>query len=183
MLKNLPMSSGESSRTNPSSDSHRILRNHRFWKPPGFTALELVIAIAIFAILLAIAIPLYSGFLDRQSLRVALSQLEADLRNVQQRAKASGLVLAVEFNPTDNTRYRIYDYSSNKNIEYKNLPAGVSVSHTSMADKRPYNTLVYYPAFSESETDGGTVYLRSPGNRLAKVVIAMITGRIRIEDL
>ena len=184
MLKNLLMSSGESSSAKPSSDSHRILPNHRFvWKPPGFTALELVIAIAIFAILLAIAIPLYSSFLDRQSLRVALSQLEADLRNVQQRAKASGLVLAVEFNPTDNTRYRIYDYSSNKNIEYKNLPAGVSVSHTSMAGKRPYNTLVYYPAFSESETDGGTVYLRSSGNRLAKLVVATITGRIRLEDL
>jgi prepilin-type N-terminal cleavage/methylation domain-containing protein len=184
MLKNLLMSSGESSSANPRSDSPTILRNHRvFWKSPGFTALELVIAIAILAILLVIAIPLYSGFLDRQSLRVALSQLEADLRNVQQRAKASGLVLAVEFNPTDNTRYRIYDYSSSKTVEYKKLPAGVSVSHTSMAGKRPYNTLVYYAAWQKSETDGGTVYLRSSGNRLAKVVIATITGRIRIEDL
>lgn len=149
----------------------------------GWGIAETLIAVAILAILLAVAIPAYVGYLDRIKLQTTLDLVIADLRNTQQKAKAMGVKLAVEFNPTDNTRYRIYDYSSSKTIEYKKLPAGVSVSHTSMAGKRPYNTLVYYPAFSVSETDGGTIYLASPGGRKAKIVVATITGRIRTEWL
>ncbi len=69
-------------------------------KSPGFTALELGDCHRDLGDPTGDRNPALFRLLDRQSLRVALSQLEADLRNVQQRAKTSGLVLAVEFNPT-----------------------------------------------------------------------------------
>lgn len=113
----------------------------------GFTLIELIIVIVIVGILAGIAIPTYANYQARLTLQTALSQVESDLRNIQTKAKATGVNYLATF-PTDTATYLL-------NGVPKGLPAGVTITSSSV-------TITYFPAYSSTEsTSTGTVTLRS----------------------
>ncbi|MEI6310469.1 MAG: prepilin-type N-terminal cleavage/methylation domain-containing protein [bacterium] len=114
----------------------------------GFTLIELIIVIVIVGILAGIAIPTYANYQARLTLQTALSQVESDLRNIQTKAKATGVNYQATF-PTDTSTYWL-------NGVPKGLPAGVTITNSSII------TITYYPAYSPYEsTSTGTVYFDS----------------------
>jgi prepilin-type N-terminal cleavage/methylation domain-containing protein len=153
-------------------------------KSYGFTAIELIIVIAIAAIILAIAIPLYNNSLDRQNLRTALSQVESDLRNTQAKSKATSIPYEIMFSITapNNTFYSIYSHPTTglqTLVAKVPLPGNVVVSNITYGGGEP-NTITYYQPVSAKETDGGTITLRTPRGTTGQVIVAAITGRITV---
>ncbi|MCR4427795.1 MAG: prepilin-type N-terminal cleavage/methylation domain-containing protein [Caldiserica bacterium] len=148
-------------------------------KARGFALIELVIVLAIGAILLGIGIPTFEGLIDKNRLTVALSQVEADLRKAQAMSKAIGENIEVLFIP-GNSEYYIFKHPPTSTpilLEKIQIPEGVRI-YTNTA---PANKIVYFGAYAESEVTGGTITFKSPRGKMGKVIVASITGRIRIE--
>jgi len=144
----------------------------------GFTVIELILVIAIAAILLAVAVPWFSNYLDTKTLQTSMRQIEADLRNVQQKSKATSVPYEVELVP-GNTFYKIYSAppgQSEQLIETKELSRGVKISGNTAAG----NKIVYYQPTYTSETNGGTIDLVSPKGRYGQVTVTPTSGKITL---
>lgn len=63
-------------------------RKHKFYKADGFTMIELLVVIAMVGIIGAIAAPSWQGFLDKQRLNAARSDLMSILKTAQDQAQA-----------------------------------------------------------------------------------------------
>jgi prepilin-type N-terminal cleavage/methylation domain-containing protein len=111
----------------------------------GFTLIELIIVIVIVGILAGIAIPTYANYQARLTLQTALSQVESDLRNIQTKAKATGVNYQAIFSNTATT----YQLQGGTYQESNKLPAGVKTVTST--------TITYYPAYLQSESTTGTV--------------------------
>ncbi len=146
----------------------------------GFTLIEVAIVLAILAIVLGIGVPTFQNLIDKNRLTTALNQVEADLRKAQAMAKASGANYEVLFIPGQSVYY-IYEHYSTSTARLKEkltLPGGVKI----YANTAPANKIIYHAAYEESEVTGGTITFKSPKGKLGKVIVASITGRIRIEQ-
>jgi len=73
----------------------------------GFTLLELMVAVAIFAVLSAIAVPNYIGWLPKHRLNQAASALYSDMQKARMEAIRGNQNWAIVFD-TANDRYVIY---------------------------------------------------------------------------
>lgn len=146
----------------------------------GIALIELVIVLVIASILLGIGIPTFLNYIDKTKLNAALNQVEADLRKAQAMSKATGANYEVLFIPGQSFYY-IYEHpttSTAKLREKVQIPEGVKV----YANTAPLNKIVYYGAYAQSEVTGGTITFKSPRGSYGKVIVASITGRIRIEQ-
>ncbi|MBI3120472.1 MAG: prepilin-type N-terminal cleavage/methylation domain-containing protein [Candidatus Kerfeldbacteria bacterium] len=82
--------------------------------PGGYTALELIVAITVMAILMGATFTSFRSGESESELQAATDQLEAHLRLLQQRAQSSVVTCGtsdygIQFSPTgDPTRYRLF---------------------------------------------------------------------------
>jgi type IV fimbrial biogenesis protein FimT len=95
----------------------------------GFTLLELMIVIAIIAILSAIAVPNMIGWRERAKLQGAVLNLKGDLQWAKIRAIRANDLVTVVF---DSSGYEIRD-AADVTIRSRQLPAGVTISSYSNA--------------------------------------------------
>jgi type IV fimbrial biogenesis protein FimT len=89
----------------------------------GFTLLEVMIVIAIIAILSAIAVPNMIGWRERAKLRGAFENLRGDLQWAKIRAIRDHDLVAVVFEPG---RYEIND-AAGVTVRFRQLSAGVVI--------------------------------------------------------
>jgi prepilin-type N-terminal cleavage/methylation domain-containing protein len=80
----------------PTSPERNAAWHHR---RPGFTLLELMVALAITAILGALATPSFSGLVARHRLQAAAHNLQADLVLARLEATRRGLTVHLSFQP------------------------------------------------------------------------------------
>jgi len=110
-------------------------------KQTGFSLMELMVVIAIFAILLSIAIPNFIGKMPARRLESAAGEVNAALQRARLAAVKENTCVVIEFSSSSDN-YRIYtdngganpDNACNKTqdvneptIKARNLPAGVDL--------------------------------------------------------
>lgn len=129
----------------------------------GFTLLELVVALAILAIISSAAIPRFLRGLARQRMSAAARKVDADLRWARQRAVQSGAACTLSFSPAARS-YRLK----------RGTPAalGADLFETTLADE-PFciasltadfggDALLSFDAYGLPDS-GGTLVLSSGG--------------------
>ncbi len=87
-------------------------RPHSSRRPRGLTLIELVIGLAICAVLMSLAVPSFAAYLQRQRLKAAALGLELDLREARYESAHRGLPLHLTFLPGADWCYAITTSSS-----------------------------------------------------------------------
>jgi len=149
----------------------------------GFTLIELVVAIAIIAIVAAIAIPGWLSWRDGIKVRGAANSLKADFERAKLRAVRENGNVCVLF--TGSTTYRVFtDRNEDSTLDAgedtianRTLPAGVTISGNTFSGNR-----MSFNSRGVPDGSAGTVTLTSTGGRSFDVVVSMF-GRVRTERL
>lgn len=85
-----------------------------FSRDRGFTIVELLVVVAVMAILLAIVIPNLTRFLPAQRLTSGMNQMMGELRLTRQKAIAEGNDFVVYCPlPSDTSRYKVHNNDDN----------------------------------------------------------------------
>ena len=142
-----------------------LLRGH------GFTVLELIVVMAIFSVLMAIAVPTWIILVPAYSLSSAARQVQSELHKIKMQAIAENVVFRLDFSETAGT-YTIQRLgASTTQHGTKPLPAGIDI--------RSAIALGFTSRGTASPGGGGTVKLCNSRGVGTNVVVNS-TGRVRI---
>ncbi|MDD5724076.1 MAG: GspH/FimT family pseudopilin [Syntrophales bacterium] len=143
----------------------------------GFTLVEIMIVIAVMAILAAIAAPNFQTYMTQRRLNGAARQVMTDMMEARMRAATQNNQFRIFF--LDNHRYQVLDDDNNNNL--------VTVGETSVTrdiqNEYPDVSLnatadpIFYP---RGTAFGATVTITNSGG--SKDVRVASTGRVRIID-
>ncbi|MBC2733621.1 MAG: prepilin-type N-terminal cleavage/methylation domain-containing protein [Desulfobacteraceae bacterium] len=148
----------------------------------GFTLLELMVAIAIVAVMATITIPGWLSWRDSAKARGAANSLKADFERAKLRAVRENSNVCVLF--TGNTAYQIFTDPNEDSIlgagedtiADRALPDGVSITGNTFSSSR-----MSFNARGIPDGSAGTVTLTSAGGRRYEVVVSPF-GRVRTEE-
>lgn len=122
-------------------------------KPPGFTIIELVVALSVIAITLAAAVPAVNGYLTRQAPQHAADELYGDIQLARMRAARNNRRCRIQFNVPAANQYTLQDVDNNGlvigNFKIGDLTryrGNISfVNSPSAADNAPYSIVEFLP--------------------------------------
>jgi type IV fimbrial biogenesis protein FimT len=117
----------------------------------GFTLIETMVVLTVAGIVIAIAVPAFSGYRESLALRQARSQLEADLRQARQLAITRRVPVVVRFGTppatTDILQYTLHLDSDNdrvvdagESVRRAHMPSGTRLASVSLA---PTDTVAF----------------------------------------
>jgi len=142
----------------------------------GFTLVELLVVLAMIALLVALARPMYSAAVPGARVRTEILDLAMSLRQSRNRAISSGKIIVAEFD-TEHARYAI-------GPDIVELPAstqlfaaqrGINPIQT-LATDDPIVRLEFYP---DGSSTGASVELRK-ASASWRIDVDWLTGRIRV---
>jgi type II secretion system protein H len=145
----------------------------------GFSLIEMLIVLAIIAILLMIAPSMFSAFRQRTNLREAAGALAEDMKLAKQRAVAENVKYSITFD-INNNNYTINQYDSNGNIinppiktvNLSNFGNGIVINSQNFAG----NTVTFQP---RGTCSAGTITLQNNLNSTIAITTNLM-GRITI---
>lgn len=161
-------------------------------KDSGFTLTELMVAIAIIAILAAIAVPNFIGWLPNYRLRSAAGDLHSAMQLARLRAVKENARVVVSFD-TGNDEYEAFvDNGEGGGVGENNVRDGTE--KIVMSGEMPAGVDMYAVAFfgglgSRTRFDGmglpsgfqGSVFIKNNQNRYRKITLSS-AGNSRIES-
>ncbi|MFO7952362.1 MAG: prepilin-type N-terminal cleavage/methylation domain-containing protein [Bacillota bacterium] len=144
----------------------------------GFTLVELLLAIALLALVTAIALPAVNVFGNKRNLEIAARVMATDLRKAQQKAITFGWTQLIEFRPTTK-QYRIKD-GKTEEIVIVELPEGIDYAVNTYDHFNDFPLLRFRPTGAPCQ--GGTIGLENSSKDILYLIITPATGRIRISE-
>jgi len=149
----------------------------------GFTLIEMMIVIAVLAIVAAIAIPNFMSLLPGIRLNGAARQVMGDLMAARMKAVKQNNRFRVFFNNPGTNEYTILDDDNNNN----SADTGEATATKNIQDN--YHDVTFSstgnPIFTPRGTanTGGTITLTNSKGQQKKVKVHSFTGRVKIEDV
>jgi len=146
-------------------------------KKKGFTLLELIIVIAIIAILSAIGAPTFSSYMATRRLNGAARQVQSDLFAARMRAISDNKLVAVSF--INNNQYTIFfDNNNNGSIDSGETIVTKSI-HPTYHDVTISAVSSYQPKFySKGTSNNGRITFT--GSTGTKEIVVNPVGRAKI---
>ncbi|MFV8818307.1 pilus assembly FimT family protein [Haliea sp. E17] len=150
--------------------SRIVLHNSPAIRERGFTLLEIMVAIAVVALLLAVSIPgtqrMYQSMQYRESLRDAL----AIFTEARREALDSGRAQDVEIEPASR--------SISLNQHRQQLPEGFSLGVTAAGElmRQGIAVIRFYP---EGGSTGGDVEITAPSGQTTRLTVDWLMGSVR----
>ena len=129
----------------------------------GFTLIEIVFVLAIFAVLTAIALPNWSTLLPDYNLKAAARQVQSELHRIKSQAVSQNATFQLVFSATGD------NYTVQGII--KSLPEGIDIRNST--------TIAFTPRGTATFTPDGTVKLCNNKNAGYNVAVSD-TGRIQV---
>ena len=146
-------------------------------RQPGFTLIELMVTVAIAAILLAISVPSFNDMLARQRLEGAMNELVADLGYAATEAVSRNLNVAVT--STSATSYRIATVDAGGTVlttlKTVTLGSGLSINTPVTVTYQPFRGNANAAAFTISST-GTSSTLRVNTNVTGRTAVCAPSG-------
>lgn len=138
----------------------------------GLTLIELMIALAMIAVLMSLAVPSFNTYLQRNRLKSAALGLEADLRDARHEAVRRGLPVRVSFHPGTDWCYALTtepgcDCRSASACRLKAVRAA-DLRGVQMAQAQ---SLGFDPASGTADTEGGGAIWSVPGGERVRVSV------------
>lgn len=151
----------------------------------GFSLIELIIVIAIFGIVLAIAAPNFTAYRDNTNLREAARSISSDMLLVKQRAVSESRNYRIDFNEAANT-YTIKQETAPNSGIYSDLstkPVGAGNTAIKILGTPSFSSGVSYVTFQPRGTCNpfGSLKLKNDRRPLVATITTQITGRVRVE--
>lgn len=137
----------------------------------GFTLMEMLVVIAIFGLLAAIAVPTWISLLPTYALNSAARQVQSELHRIKAQAVAENVTFRLVFSDTADhyTIQRVGTTTTQQGI--KPLPNGIDI--------RNAITLGFTSRGTATPGTGGTVKLCNSNGAGTNIVLNS-TGRVRI---
>ena len=135
----------------------------------GFTLLELMISIAIVAILAGIAVPSFNGLIDRSDLKTVAVTIYADMENARLSAVGAGAGGSATVSLTEGNDTWSYQITGDKSLtrSSSDFPSGIDLALTGFGGNAQITISQQY--FLDG--DSGTIALTSrSGDHSASVV-------------
>lgn len=136
-----------------------------------------MLVLAILALLLALAVPVFRGAGERWALETAAWRLVSDLRLAQQTAITGGVETRVDFRWAAND-YRLFLPVERTMVE---LPGGVTYALNNFPQVSGVHKLSFTPLGAPSR--GGTVGFKTGSGLKIYVILTPATARIRVSPV
>jgi prepilin-type N-terminal cleavage/methylation domain-containing protein len=133
--------------------------------PGGFSLIEIIVALAVMSILVAIALPRWNKLLPDYQLDNSVRQVQSELNHIRMRAAAENIGFQLEYSDGASAYTILRD---SKTWATKPLPQGIIITKAGIISFSPRGT-----------AGGNRVRLRHLGG-LCKQVVVSQTGRVRI---
>lgn len=152
---------------------------HQVNRARGFTLLEILVVLALAAIILALVLPRLGGGLEGLRVRTASRQVAALLRSARVHAIARGQTVAVTVDPRGGT-LQVESAGRAGTSRRLTLPAGIRLAVLDEA-ARPRGDRPTRIRFSpRGGSDGGALAVTGAGRRIS-IVVDPLTGRVSIQ--
>lgn len=160
----------------------------RLKRKPGFTIVELITTIAVFAILSSIAIPAISSWLPDYRIKSAARNIASHVQLARMKAISTNRNYGINFD-VSNHSYQMYrndpvsgwtpggsaKYLSSHNDVFFNE---VTFSHNTLPD----DIMVFRPDGCLDNSVSGGVYLINTRGTKCKITVVQATGGVRLYD-
>jgi len=151
----------------------------------GFTLTEMMIVIAIMAVLSAIAIPQWNRYQQNADLKTAARAIAAEIADMKSRATTEQLAYTMTFNTAGNN-YQIARQQNPGSITFDNIGSAIDISSSGSGRAVDMTGASFFGTPSNrlrfdarGTTNNGNVSLRNARNSTA-VITVNITGRTHV---
>jgi type II secretory pathway pseudopilin PulG len=144
----------------------------------GFTLVELMLALFFVAIVTAIAIPSFRGYIDNTKLKAAARQITSDITDVQLRAKSENAQYRITLNVEPTNTYTLDRVTAPTQTQTKTLTeygSDIRITATTFTSNQ-----VNFQARGILSEDNKTVTLRNGRNSTA-LITTSLAGRTHVQ--
>jgi general secretion pathway protein H len=139
----------------------------------GFTLIEVVVVLAILALVTALALPLMTGAESKADMQVAAREIAAGLRTTRNLAMMHGHAEAFSIDTASGA------FRAGATSRARRVPGGVRLILVTTTDERINESAGSIRFFPDGSSTGGGVRL-SKGNSRSEVLVDWLTGLVSV---